>query len=216
MSCCDFNNMELLARCSKKTNEFTVSVKVPCFSELEEAGCVDVLKEIYGDLLLADPNEKYGKSAKWNATVCIDINNLTEPAEQLVEKVSNLGRNLYGAPFLKALTALVDGTTEQFKPVTLHYRDHEQIFVVASPHVVQVIYSLSFTDTVDQELARVFSVEFAEAGRVVQKAPGVNFYPPGRKPDELADMPHELDDNCVGYLVFAVSKSHVNTPVRCG
>ena len=87
------------------------------------------------------------------------------------------------------------------------------MFVIAQPDLVQVIYSLAFVDKVDQELARVFSVEFAESGRRVQKAPGVNFYPPSRKPDELRNMPHDVDENCIGYLVFAVTENHVNTPV---
>ena len=54
-----------------------------------------------------------------------------------------------------------------------------QVFIIPSPHVVQVIYSLGFIDPVDRELARVFAVEFAESGRVVEKAPGVNYYVPG-------------------------------------
>ena len=58
-------------------------------------------------------------------------------------------------------------------------------------------------------------MEFAEAGRVVEKAPGVNFYPAGRKPDELNNVPHEIDEaTCIGYIVFAVSKMHVDKPVR--
>ena len=50
---------------------------------------------------------------------------------------------------------------------------------------------------------------------MVEKAPGVNFYPAGRKPDELNDVPHEVDEaTCIGYIVFAVSKMHVDKPVR--
>lgn len=212
VTCCDFNSVELMAFCSKKANRFCVSAKVPCFAELEGAGLMESLREIYGDLILADPNEPYPKGTNYNVTVAVDLANLTEPAEDLVEKLANLGRHLYAAPFKRALTCLNEGTTDQFSPLTLHYRPSEQVFIVASPHVVQVIYSLAFVDKVDRELARVFTVEFAESGRQVQKAPGVNWYTVARQPDELADMPHEVDSNCIGYVVFAVSKNHINTP----
>ena len=59
VTCSDFNHMEMLAQCSKKTNIFHVSVKVPCFDELVEAGAMDVLKARYGDFLLENPNEPY-------------------------------------------------------------------------------------------------------------------------------------------------------------
>lgn len=74
--CCDFNHIELLAHCNKKTNRFCVSAKVPCYDELVEAGLLDSLKATYGDLLLEDANEPYGKGAKWNITVAVDGNNL--------------------------------------------------------------------------------------------------------------------------------------------
>lgn len=167
---------------------------------------------------------------------------LAAPAEELIEKLSNIGRHIFAAPFHRALTALVEGTTADCPPLNLAYRPTEQVFVIASPHVVQVIFSLAFVDQVDRELARVFTVEFAESGRVVEKAPGVNFYPPGtcavatlhsrqissrhphlprsyacasgRKPDELNGIDHTIDDNCIGYLVFAVSKMHVDKPAK--
>mmetsp|Transcript_51699 Transcript_51699/g.76619 ORF Transcript_51699/g.76619 Transcript_51699/m.76619 type:complete len:312 (-) Transcript_51699:1455-2390(-) len=214
VTCCDFNSIQLLGHCSKKNNKFSVSAKVPCYDELVAAGLDDYLKGIYGDLLLAEPNSPYGKGAKWNVTAQIDVNNPTAPAEELIEKLSNIGRHIFAAPFHRALTALVEGTTADCPPLNLAYRPTEQVFVIASPHVVQVIFSLAFVDQVDRELARVFTVEFAESGRVVEKAPGVNFYPPGRKPDELNGIDHTIDDNCIGYLVFAVSKMHVDKPAK--
>ena len=48
------------------------------------------------------------------------------PAEELVEKMSNLARNLRAAPFERAFNALINGTTGDLEPVTLNYRQNEQ------------------------------------------------------------------------------------------
>lgn len=216
VTCCDFDGVKMMVYCSRKDKKLSVSISVPFFKDLEAAGALEVLREIYGDLLIADPKELFPTDPQWNVSVLVDTENLPAPGAELVEKMSNLGRHLRAAPFEKAFNALVDGTTSNVKPVTLNYRKNEQIFIIPSPHVVQVIFSLGFIDGVDRELARVFAVEFADVGgRVVEKAPGVNYYPPDKKPDELKNFQVEIDEKeCIGFLVFAVSQMHLDSPAK--
>ncbi len=72
--CCDFNGVEMLSHCTKKSNKIAVSAKVPCFDELAANGLLESLKGTYGDLLLENPNELYGKGGvKWDVTVAVDL-----------------------------------------------------------------------------------------------------------------------------------------------
>jgi hypothetical protein len=89
--------------------------------------------------------------------------------------LSEIKRNLMGAPFENCFKALASGGASGVNPMVIPYRKKEMICLVPTNDRVMVVFSVDFQDEADRVIAKVFLQEFAEAQRRVNNAPNVTF-----------------------------------------
>ena len=84
--------------------------------------------------------------------------------EVVVDKVANLKRNLFGAPFDSCFHALkTDGV--KLGAISYDYRKDGTLFLCPGNGNVAVIFQLYYKDDTDQELAKILLNEFTEVQR---------------------------------------------------
>ena len=165
----------------------------------------EMIANVYEGLFTEEAEEGF------DLTLCFDIANLPEDPETLVNKCSELKRNLMAAPFEQAFMSVQQKTTPP-PPFTLPYREKENIYVFPQDGKVTVVYSVCFDDPNEQAIARVFLQEFAEAKQRVKSGPSVNFSKDPQR--ELEGMDLQLPEGHVGFLTFVVFETHVSTSER--
>jgi len=212
IKCCD-NDEVLFHLVSKKQkgddapDTVELSVAIPCWAELSQHGVEDMLKNKYAGLV-HDTTEK-----EYNVTIQVDINDLgsREPAD-IIALFARLKVNCMGAPLEKLSNAL-NANDDVGKPVTLNYRQDEQIFFIPRSDRVQVLVSLRFRDPVERAMAYVFATELDEDHKVFNQ-PIVSYKPMDNPPKALLECEgvKAKDDSDIGYVTIGVRKKEINTP----
>ena len=174
----------------------------------------DVVSELVkygGEATLEETYEKYEPNVDGNTvTLKFDADNLPEDPEAVVEKIANLKRNLFGAPFESCFYALKEDGVK-LDPIAYEYRKDGLMFLVPSKDNVAVIFQMYFPDETDQELAKILLNEFTEVQRSVNSSPATMFFegkaPPAAK-EVLSDIPNEKNSF---FLQILVTKTHLKT-----
>lgn len=145
-----------------------VSISLKFYRDLQEHGADDLLRRVYGDLLMVPPEEGY------NVTLLFDLKNLPPNHEELVQKAGLLKRNCFASVFEKYFEHQEKGEELRgSKRAVIHYRDDETMYVEAKPDRVTVIFSTVFKDEDDVIIGKVFMQEFKEGRKASQTAPQV-------------------------------------------
>lgn len=139
-----------------------ISISLKFYKQLQEHGSDDLLRKIYGDLLVQPPEQGY------SATLLFDLKNVPENYEDLIKKASMLKRNCFASVFEKYFEFQEKGEEGQ-KRAVIHYRDDETMYVEAKADRVTVIFSTIFKDEQDIIIGKVglFAVFFSENSFVV-------------------------------------------------
>jgi len=169
-----------------------------------------VLQDIYGSYLQPTPD------AGFHVTLVVDLLSLPaskEEKEKLANKLAQIKRNIFGAPFISLSKSLLSGNLSK-ETFSLEFRLGEFVHFIPSDDRVIVVYDISFKDPTDLAIARIFLQEFNEVRRVkeVAAAPIPNFSP--NTPQDLLDRPELLqtvkeNSSRAGFLAFAFTKRHM-------
>lgn len=196
---CDFDDVTYHVTASKDSvDHVKVSMRLPCYSSIKDAGAEDALKRIYGPMLVEpDPRE--------DVTLVIDLNNLHGSPADVVKHVGHLKNNVVGGVFDRYLDDMGKGTVGE--PFKFDLRSDTQIYIFPAKDRLTVVFSLTFHEKVDLEVARVFLQEFAESRRTIQAAPPVTFN--DNPPLEMKHFGITEPSNNLGYISFAILPSHI-------
>lgn len=159
-----------------------LSMKMPCWRDLEAYGARDVLNREYADMLMATPESGHDVSLK------IDIERLsTDPGgelasngtgtpsnyltranmlaaaerETIIRNLALLKRNAMAAPYERAFAAQKEGTDSPM--MVVRYRENEAIYIKGLPDRVTVVFSTEF----EEEEDRIFGKVFLQVGNIV-------------------------------------------------
>lgn len=183
----------------EERNIISLSISLRSLAELKANGTQALLDSEYAGLIADEPESGF------DLTIKVDVDNLPAGKEEMVKKLSELKRNLMAAPFDAAFKGMCGGTASE--PCMIPYREREALYIVPAADRVVVVYSVDFVDETDRAIAYVFLQEFAEAQRHVSGAPPVSFSKD--PPREVEALAGSADESVIGYVSFAVFKSHV-------
>jgi len=196
---CDFDDVTYHVLATKENaDQVKISMSLPCYSSIKDAGAEDALKRIYGPML-TDPEPRN------DITLNLDLNNLPGSAADVVKNIGHLKNNVVGGVFDRFFDDLNKGQAGE--PFKFDLRSDTSIFIFPNKERVTVVFSLTFYEKVDLEVARVFLQEFAESRRTIQAAPPVTFN--DNPPMEMKQFGITEASNNLGYISFAILPSHV-------
>lgn len=183
-----------------------ISISLKFFRDLQEHGAEDVLKRVYGDLLM--PTAEAG----FNVSLLVDLKTThIEKREQIFKQVGLLKRNCFASVFEKYFEFQERGE-EGHKRAVIHYRDEETLYVEAKSDRVTVIFSTVFKDETDIVMSKVFMSELKEGRKASHTSPQVLFSHRD-PPMELKNTDARTGDN-IGYITFVLFPRHTNKHVR--
>ena len=220
--CSDFDGASFFLKCTAEDpQKLTLAMSVPCWADLQKLNCDKDINEIYSAFTREESKE-------FDTAVSIDLED-AEDLDTVANLLTGFKRNVLAVPLNRVFNSMVN-SSETVKPMTINYREREQLFIIQkSEEKAVVIFSLNFEDKVDRCLAQVFATEFAEAHRTVDLSPTFRFFeipeeaktggePSGDGkvfPAELKVCnPHPIRDSDIGYLVCSVDKMHLNTEAK--
>eukprot|EP01027_Heterolobosea_sp_BB2_P000589 GEZU01000848.1.p1 GENE.GEZU01000848.1~~GEZU01000848.1.p1 ORF type:complete len:234 (+),score=112.45 GEZU01000848.1:269-970(+) len=166
-----------------------------------------ILKQQYGDLVQATPQEGY------TVTLAFDLEKLDEATKtKYLNEIPLLKRYVMMAPLVSCFDKFLKG--DRFDTITIPYREDENMHICFEKESLVVVFSLRFRDADDIILAKVFLQEFQDArrDREVSNAPAVS-YSHGKKPLELKNVP-ETEDEKTGFVSFVLFKRHIEEKQR--
>lgn len=161
-------------------------------------GGEDVLSTMYAGMAEPKAESRYDLTLK----LALDA----EDKESTLLKLSELKKNLMGAPFDKAFTAMQQKKSGGMAAMHIPWRRQEDVYIIPQADRVTVVYAVDFPEADERAFCKVFLMEFADAQRAANNAPPVNFTP---------DPPLELQGikirspNVIGYLAFVIFPQHV-------
>lgn len=185
-------------------SKIRISISLKFYKELQEHGADDLLKRVYGPILI-QPEEGY------NVSLLFDLDNIPGNWPEVVKKVGLLKRNCFASVFEKYFDFQEQGNEGQ-KRAVINYRDDETLYVEAKADRVTVVFSTRFRDEDDVIIGKVFMQELKEGLRASHTAPPVLFSH-REPPRELQDTDAKVDNN-VGYVTFVLFPRHTAKNTR--
>ncbi|SNX83870.1 probable ARC35 - subunit of the Arp2/3 complex [Melanopsichium pennsylvanicum] len=211
----DFDGVAYHLESTSKAGPLTLSMDIRCWSELVQAGALDVLKREYGSWMRDSVEPEY--------SVTLEFDYSKVPAagperDALIANVSLLKRHAMAAPFERAFS-LQKQLEEQYEGgaapsqgteiMPINYRDDEAIYVIPSADRVTVVFTTTFKEETDKVLGKVFLQEFVDARRQpsIQNAPQV-LYSNREPPLEVRNVQGLNKGDDVGYVTFVLFPRH--------
>lgn len=180
-------------------NILLISVSTKCFAELKAQGVDDVLKRVYGSILVA-PESGY------DVTLQIDLANPPTDRQKFARDVALLKRNIFAAPFYKVFSEVAAKKTGA--PIEIRYRDGEAVYLKPEGDRAIIIFSIQFRDADDVIFAKVFLQEYQDARRTMSNAPSVT-YSQKEPPLELKGVRNLIVGESQGYVTFVLFAPHL-------
>lgn len=186
--------------------KISISILLKFFRDLKEHGAEDLLKRIYGDLLMPSPESGFSVS------LLVDLKSIAaDNRDEIIKNVGLLKRNCFASVFEKYFKFQERGE-EGHRRAVIHYRDEETMYIEAKSDRVTVIFSTVFKDETDIIIGKVFMQEFKEGRKASQTSPQVIFSHK-EPPMELKNTDAKTGDN-IGYITFVLFPRHTNVQVR--
>ncbi|KAF5291413.1 hypothetical protein FQR65_LT01724 [Abscondita terminalis] len=181
-----------------------ISISLKFYKELQEHGADELLKRVYGPILIA-PEDGY------NVSLLVDLENIPDDWPELVKKIGLLKRNCFASVFEKYFDFQERGDEGQSRAF-IHYRNDETMYVEAKADRVTVVFSTRFRDEDDVVIGKVFMQELKEGLRASHTAPPVLFS--HREPPRELQNTDAVIDNKVGYVTFVLFPRHTARNTR--
>jgi len=177
-----------------------VSMNLPCYMLTEDKGGKDALHKYYGDHV--------GEAETgYDLTLDIKLTDVKEP-DKLVKDLSLIKSNVTGGVFDHYFSALLASTDPPLDKFKFDLRGDTTVYFLPRADRVTVIFSVDFTENVDKVIAKVFLQEFVDARKKIGRAPPCLWG--SNPPNELAEFGITENEGNLGYISFAILKSHVD------
>jgi len=180
-------------------NILNISISIKCFSELKKNGVEELLKQQYGDILVA-------AEASYDATLQIDFSKPPSDIPAFARNVALFKRHCLAAPFYSVIASI-----EKNQPgnlVEIKYRDDEAFYLKPETDRLIVVFSINFKDPDDVVLSKVFLQEYQDARRTMSNAPSVT-YSWKDPPLELKGVRNLKVGDGVGFVSFVLFSPHI-------
>lgn len=195
----DFDDVSYRIQVEKDSvDEMKLSMNLPMYHETEEMGGKAALEKHYGDYI-TEPETGFDITLKVNIPDVKD-------KDKTVKDLSLLKANITGGVFDKFFTDLLEGNkSDKFK---FDLRPDTTVYMLPRDDRVIIIFSVDFVENVDKVIAKVFLQEFVDARKKIGRAPPCSWGT--NPPAELKEFDITENQGNLGYISFAVLKSHVD------
>lgn len=196
---CDFDDVSYRVQVDKDKNDLMkLSMGLPCFHSIEDYGGKAAIEKYYGEY-------KASAEVGYDITLQIKLDQVAEK-EAAIKKLQLMKANITGGVFDYFFQALLDG--QKKSQLKFDLRSDTTVYFCPRDDRVTVIFSVDFKEHSDKVIAKVFLQEFVDARKKIGRAPpcawGAN------PPNELADFGVRENQGNLGYISFAVMKSHLD------
>jgi actin related protein 2/3 complex subunit 2 len=198
---CDFDDVSYRITVDKDAMDvMKVSMNLPCYYQTDKLGAEAALQNTYKDHIV-------DAEVGFSLTLAVKLNEVKdEDKDALIKNLSLIKSNITGGVFDYFFSALLaDEKKEQFK---FDLRGDTTVYFCPRDDRVTIVFSVDFVEHVDKVIAKVFLQEFVDARKKIGRAPPCQW---GEKPPtELADFGVTENQGNLGYISFAILKSHVD------
>jgi len=170
-----------------------------CWQQLVDNGAEEFIKSIYGDMIIETIPD-------YNVTIKLDCNNFKGNKEEMAMKIARMHMYMLGAPLYITINKIMKGEKPNDKLIQIDYRPGESFWIKPQDDRVSVIFSITFDNSDDDVIGRVFVNEFSKG---FSGCPGcVTISRNGSEPPlELKGISGLDSSNC--YATFIVEKMHM-------
>lgn len=196
---CDFDDVAYRVQVEKdNTDLMKVSMSLPCFHTIESMGGNGAIDKYYSEF-------KGAAEPGFDVTLHVNIPTVKDK-EKTIKVLQLIKSNITGGIFDHFFQNLLDGNKpDKFK---FDLRGDTTVYFFPRDDRVIVVFSVDFMEKVDKVIAKVFLQEFVDARKKIGRAPpcawGAN------PPNELAEFGIRENQGNLGYISFAIMKSHVD------
>jgi len=200
---CDFESITYKVQTPvEDKNIVFVTMKVPFWAEIKDAGAQEAVKTHYGKYVEGDV-----AAGDIKLKISLDDYKDEKAIEEISEHLSNIKNNVICEVFTKYFSGLKSQAPIKERRA-IHLRDDTTIFISSGQDRVYVTFALTFYEKTDRLLAHVFLQEFVETKRKMGSAPICSFSTTPPKVLGEIDL-KELSDH--SFLCIALLESHVST-----
>jgi len=202
---CDFDDVTYRVVIDPNSrNLMQVSMSIPCWNEIKDAGVKEILADKYAGLVV-DPAQGF------DVTLQFDFDKLPASPDALIEKVRLLKTNVVGGVFSRFLTNMQKGGSS-LEPFKFNLRADTQVYLISGTERVTVIFQVDFNERVDIAVAKVFLQEFEDSRRHLGQAPVCTFNV--NPPLEMKAFGITEPQGKLGFLSFTLLKNHVDSQAK--
>lgn len=189
----------------KDPHTFELNLMMKDYANVSRAGGDRALNSLYGQY---KANGSFSKERP-DLTLRINAGNVNAAhVEDIANLFGLLKRNLLAAPLKIAFEGLQSGSSGGIKPTVLNVRDNEQTIIVPKNDRVIVAVSFCMAEDTDATICEQMLDKMAGASKN-SNGPNIKF---------TRDIPADISSvngvtsshNTVGFLLFTISKNHVN------
>lgn len=206
---CDFDEVSYNVKINntelgdgEPSNPMTVSISIPCFSQIKDEGTIDEAKRVFGEWYSDCVPDGY------DLGLSIDFQKLADEEKKKEQLIKNIGKLKYivtSGPFVKYFSLLKKG--ESGDNYDFDIRSDTKIYFRPGEDRVTIIYAVDFNEKVDKVLAKIFMQELVDARKRIRTAPPFMWSadPPLEIRDKVSSNPGIL-----GYASIPVMSAHVS------
>jgi len=174
-----------------------LSINIPPFQHFKDRGGQAAVDKYYGEF-------KGSPEVGFDITLHVKLTDIKDPAAT-ISKLSLVKSKITGGVFDHLFSALMeDKKVDKFK---FDLRGDTTIYMCPRADRVTVVFEVNFQVKMDQVIAGVMLKEFVAARKNIGRAPPCTWE--ANPPDELKDFGITTNKGCLGYMSFAILKSHL-------
>jgi actin related protein 2/3 complex subunit 2 len=195
---CDFDDVSYRILVDKSNLDLMkLSIAIPPFQSFKDRGGQAAVDKYYGEF-------KGPADTGFDVTLHVPFDKVKDPAATIT-KLSLVKSRITGGVFDHFFSALMeDKKIDKFK---FDLRPDTTIFLCPRADRVTVVFEVNFQIKMDQVIANVFLKEFVAARKNIGRAPPCTWE--ANPPEELRDWGITTNKGCLGYMSFAILKSHL-------
>jgi len=179
------------------TDLMKLSINIPPFQQFKDKGGQAAVDKYYGEF-------KGPAEVGFDITLHIKFADIKDVAAT-VTKLSLVKSKITGGVFDYFFSALMaDQKVDKFK---FDLRPDTTIFMCPRSDRVTVVFEVNFQVKMDQVIAQVMLKEFVQSRKNIGRAPPCTWE--ANPPEELKEFGITTNKGCLGYMSFAILKSHL-------
>ena len=136
-------------------------------------------------------------------------------AEDVATRWSLIKRDFLGAPIALGLQKLKEGKIDESVHCGIPFRQRngvtEKYWVRGQDDKLTVIYTVHYTDEIDQSLAKTMLYEIQESKKIVKQAASISYHKDCSKlpPGQLSELGINPDQANCGLIAFTLYQNHI-------